>query len=265
MSQDAHVMRYSADSERKRFPAIDLTRDAILLDIDGTLLDIAPSPEAVGVPEAVRHSLSQLIANTDGALALVSGRTLASIDALFAPLRTAAIGCHGAQLRRSSEAEVEVRAPALPEPIRQACADIASLEPGVRVEDKTFALAFHYRQARDRERALLARLKERLAPFDSSYALMAGKFVFEVKPKNCDKGESLRALMHMAPFAGRRPVFFGDDTTDKYAFAALPEFGGFGVSVGHRIPHADFMLDSPRDVRHWLTILTRHSGETCNG
>jgi trehalose 6-phosphate phosphatase len=255
MSQELNVKDAAVASALEGLPTIDLNRDAIFLDIDGTLLDIALTPEQVWVPEQLRQSLDQLMAATGGALALVSGRTLESIDNLFAPFASAAISCHGAQLRRSPHAQCETLAPTLPEPIKRACADIPELLPGVRVENKTFALAFHYRLARDQEKALLLHLRARIAPFESDYALMAGKSIFEIKPKNSDKGASLRALMRLRPFAGRRPVFFGDDTTDKYAFAVLSDFGGLGVSVGHRMPHAGFMVDTPRDVRRWLAAL----------
>jgi trehalose 6-phosphate phosphatase len=220
------------------------------------LLDLAPTPEEVRVPDGLLETLGRLVARSNGALALVSGRALASIDSLFAPLQTAAIGCHGAQLRPSATAGVETRVSTMPAAIRHAFSDVAMKFSDVRVEDKTFAMAFHYRQARATEKALLLQLRERLAPFESDFALMAGKSVFEIKPRRCDKGESLRALMRFLPFAGRRPIYFGDDTTDKYAFAALPDFGGVGISVGRRVPHATFKVNAPRDVRHWLEILT---------
>ena len=255
MSQELNTKDASAGSPRERLPAIDLNRDAIFLDIDGTLLDIAPTPEQVCVPERLRQSLDQIMAATGGALALVSGRTLESIDSLFAPFKSAAIGCHGAQLRRSPHADCQMLAPSLPDSIKRACADIPALLPGVRLEDKMFTLAFHCRLARDQEKALLHQLRARVELFESEYALMAGKSVFEIKPRNSNKGASLRALMRLPPFAGRRPVFFGDDTTDKYAFAVLSDFGGLGVSVGHRMPHAGFMVDTPHDVRLWLAAL----------
>jgi len=245
----------TAGNDRLELPAIDLRKDTILLDIDGTLLDIAPTPGEVFVPEDLYRSLRLIAGKIDGALALVSGRTLASIDELFAPLRTAAIGCHGAQLRRSPAAGAELRMSPIPETLRQACRDIPSLEPLVRIEDKTFTLAFHYRQSPDRGETLLGLLRERVAPFRSDFVLMGGKSVYEIKSKFFNKGEALRALMLLPPFAGRRPVFFGDDTTDEFAFAVLPELGGFGVSVGRPMPYADFTVSGPDDVRRWLAIL----------
>ncbi len=261
MSQAHDEMEKLRQAGLTRLPAIDPKTDAILLDIDGTLVDIAPTPESVHVPHGLRRSLERLTSCTDGALALVSGRTLQSIDALFAPLKTAAIGCHGAQIRKAPEAASELRVLPLPGSIVRAFSDIALLEPRIRVENKTFALAFHYRQAPDRQEPLLARLIERLTPFESNYILMGGKSIFEIKPRSCTKGEALRVLMRSPAFAGRRPVFFGDDTTDEYAFAVLPEFDGIGVSIGRRMPDAGFTVSEPRDVRLWLATLADHCEE----
>jgi trehalose 6-phosphate phosphatase len=148
----------------------------------------------------------------------------------------------------------------LPEKIRLACSDIAVLEPRLRIEDKRFTLAFHYRQAPDREAVLRALLQERLASFAPDYVLMDGKSVIEVKPRLCTKGDALRDLMRLPPFAGRRPIFAGDDATDEYAFAVLPEFGGIGVSVGRPMENADYAVAAPRDVRRWLGTLAGNSG-----
>jgi trehalose 6-phosphate phosphatase len=154
---------------------------------------------------------------------------------------------------------------ALPQNLRRVFADISVLLPGVRIEDKTFGLAFHYRQAREIEKALLLLLRERVVPFERDYALMAGKSVFEIKPRRCNKGEALQSLMQLPHFRTRRPVYFGDDTTDKYAFAVLPTFGGLGISVGRRMPHADFVVPAPCDVRRWLSTLAGRKNEERNG
>jgi trehalose 6-phosphate phosphatase len=253
-----------ADTGLNRVPAINPEHDAILLDVDGTLVDIAQSPESVHVPLELCRSLASLVDLTGGALALVSGRTMSSIDALFAPLRTAAIGCHGAQMRIDANAAIEVRVPPLSREIRAAFADIAVLEPRIRVEDKIFSVAFHYRNTRDLEETLGALLHARIAPFEREYAVMRGKAVFEIKPRFCTKGEAVRDLMRRTPFAGRRPVFFGDDTTDEYAFAALGEFGGVGVSVGRSMADAECYLASPGDVRQLLAVLANDGEEEKN-
>ena len=250
------AMREAANAGTAEWPIIDPARDAILLDVDGTILDIAATPQDVRVPAPLRASLGRLIESTGGATALVSGRMLETLDTLFTPLKLAAIGCHGAQIRRSPFAISEVRIKPLPDSLRRALSDIHDLEPRIRIEDKTFTLAFHFRSARDREDPLFRLLRDRVLPFAGQYDLLRGKSVFEVRPRACNKGEALRTLMRSAPFAGRRPVFFGDDNTDEDAFAVLPDFGGLGVTVGRRTQNASFMVHTPHDVRRWLSALT---------
>lgn len=244
-----------AFTDREHLPSVDLGHDAIFLDVDGTLVDIARSPKHVHVSSELRSSLAAIASNADSALALVSGRTVESVDALFAPWRTATIGCHGAQMRRSANAVTDTRVAPLPDAVRSAFSDMVKLFPRVEFEDKTFALAFHYRQAPELRGPLLEHLLARVAAFEADYVMMSGKSVFEIRPKSCTKGEALRELMGGPPFAGRRPIFFGDDTTDEYAFAILPEFGGIGVSVGRAVASVEFTVPSPRHVRHWLSAL----------
>ncbi|MGD0189741.1 MAG: trehalose-phosphatase [Rhizomicrobium sp.] len=263
MAQDA--LEAPAGGGRICLPEIDLNRDAILLDIDGTLLDIASTPADVCVPDQLRGSLERLVSRPDVALALVSGRMLASIDSLFAPLKAAAVGCHGAQIRRWPDARIEEQVPPLPEAVRRVFSDIEAQVPRIRMEDKQYALSFHYRNAPEREAELCALLQERLVPFRSEYTIMRGKAVFEIVQGSCNKGEALRALMLRPPFHGRRPVFVGDDITDTFAFAVLGEWSGIGVSVGRRIPGADFMADTPRSVRRWLSRLADCNGDETNG
>jgi trehalose 6-phosphate phosphatase len=236
-------------------PAFDPARDALLLDVDGTLIDIAPSPEEVVVPADLKRDLGSLVAKTNGALALVSGRRLAALEALFAPVQSAAIGCHGAELRsRQGEAAVE-RVPPLSAEIRAAFSDIAALEPLVRVEDKTFSLAFHYRRAPDREQSLLARVGDRAARYMPDLMVLRGKAVVEVKSAGFNKGEAVLHLMGQPPFAGRRPIFLGDDETDEDVFAVLGQLNGIGISVGRQALGASFTIRGPAEVRNWLAEL----------
>lgn len=243
-----------------RVPSVDMKRHAMLLDVDGTLIDIAPAPDDVRVPECLKRSLEVLASRMDGAVALVSGRPVAALDALFAPLELAAIGCHGAEMRAVSGADTMARVPALGENIKQAYSDISALEPGVRVEDKTFSLAFHYRNIPDRETALLARIRERSAAFAPQLTLLQGKAVIEVKSGAFNKGEAVQDLMCHDPFAGRRPVFLGDDTTDDDVFAILGQIGGTGVCVGRRAENAEFTMVDPPEVRRWLAGLAAAAG-----
>ncbi|MGH6889228.1 MAG: trehalose-phosphatase [Rhizomicrobium sp.] len=232
--------------------------DAFLLDVDGTLLDIADTPEGVVVPDALKRSLSRLQEQTAGATALVSGRRIADLDDLFAPLRLAAIGCHGAEWRRTPEVGIALRAPPLSARIGNALrAAVAELN-GFRVEEKLYTLAFHYRQTPGIGPELERRLRGAAQAFPE-LRFLHGKMVLEVKSGRFDKGESVGALMEFEPFAGRRPVFLGDDITDEDAFAEVHGLRGLGISVGRVIPEAVLMLASPQAARQWLAEVVGNS------
>ena len=246
-----------ADTRQKDMPDAPLPEsvstdcDAFLLDVDGTILDIAETPEGVIVPQSLKRILARLQEQTAGAMALVSGRRVGDLDGLFAPLRFAAIGCHGAEWRRTAVGELAVRASPLSsrigDSLRAAVADM----PALRIEEKRYTIAFHYRRAPELGSELEARLRRAVGPFPEM-CLLRGKFVLEVKPCRFDKGEAVGALMRLPPFASRRPVFLGDDTTDEDAFAEVRALGGLGISVGRALPDAAFMLPSPTTARQWL-------------
>jgi trehalose 6-phosphate phosphatase len=237
-------------------PALDFAADALLLDIDGTIIDIAPTPEAVFVPESLRLHLSHLRELLGGALALISGRTLAAIDELFLPLNFVAAGCHGAELRLKPDGSVSRPAPLLTTAERAQIAEIAKLDPRIRLEDKHYTMAIHYRLAPELENTLFGAVNGMLEKLPANLEVICGKDVIEIKLPGFDKGTGLKAIMREPPFAGRRPIFLGDDTTDEDAFAALPDFGGLGISVGRLLPGARGCVLSPRDVRHWLARTT---------
>jgi trehalose 6-phosphate phosphatase len=243
-------------------PSLNLHEIAVLLDVDGTILDIAPTPGEVAVPASLRTTLARLSRETGGALALVSGRPLGDLDRLFAPLRLPAVGGHGAELRVTAEGEAEAGgAGPLDGDLRDRLAGIAGNAPGVLIEDKGYALAVHYRLAPAQERAV----KQAVAAIQAdwppdSMEVLPGKSVLEIKPAGFDKGAGIRALMRHQPFAGRRPVFIGDDTTDESAFAVLPEFGGIGLSVGREISGTSYCFATPTEVRGWLQRLSTGEG-----
>lgn len=250
---------------RAAFPALpqpqisefSVAHDAFLLDIDGTLLDIAAAPESVHVPAPLKIALASLQRSAGGALALVSGRPLSAIDQLFSPLSLAAIGCHGAEWRKTAGDPPEFRAAPLAPAVRHALLEATSDIPGILVEDKGYTLAFHYRRAPEQRIALEKRLAAPMAAFQSELCMLQGKAVFEVKPCAFDKGEAVAALMNVPPFAGRRPVFAGDDHTDEYALAVIQRMGGIGISVGRRLPGAARTLAAPYAVRSWVAQLAR--------
>src|SRR6516162_6529095 len=197
------------------FPVPDLRQCALLLDIDGTILDLAPAPQEVWVPAELRKTLSRLNAATGGALALVSGRSLHDIDLIFSPLQLAAIGGHGAELRTAPGAQVIHRARPLNPVLKRELASLSELGPGVLVEDKDYSLALHYRLAPDKETALRDAVAAICAHAPKGFVeILPGKQVIEIKPAGINKAEAVRELMGVPPFAGRNPIFIGDDTTD---------------------------------------------------
>jgi trehalose 6-phosphate phosphatase len=235
-------------------PAIDLDEVALLLDIDGTLLDLAPTPSEVSVPPALRQTLAGLLVRTGGALALVSGRPLAGLDLLFAPLELPAIGGHGVELRPAAGVPAEpARTRDLDPRLQRKLAAIAGIGSGVLIEDKGYSLAVHYRLAPDKGEAVREMVAAVCASFpELPLEILPGKAVVEVKPRGVDKATAVAELMRIAPFAGRRPVFVGDDVTDERVFPILPPLSGIGFSVGRRIDGADGWFDGPADVRAWL-------------
>nr|MBO2511827.1 trehalose-phosphatase [Gammaproteobacteria bacterium] len=212
---------------------------SLFLDVDGTLLDIAETPDAVRVPPELLAALATLQRRLGGALALVSGRSLDSLDALFAPLRLAASGGHGAQWRQLADEAPRHASNALDAALRERLAVLAQRHPGVLAEDKGSSFALHYRAVPEVAPALAAALDELLAgPLGRGLRLLPGKMVFEVIGRGCDKGLAIRRFLAAPPFRGRWPLFIGDDVTDEAALAVVAELGGLGLSVGRALPGA---------------------------
>jgi trehalose 6-phosphate phosphatase len=236
-----------------------LSETAILLDIDGTLLEFAATPREVWVPPGLRETLDTLLECTSGALALVSGRSLNDIDLIFAPEVYPAVGGHGAEMRLVLGGEqAAVQAPPMDKELKRRLAAIAALSPGILLEDKGYSLALHYRLAPQAERAIyeavsLIRAELPEAPIE----VLPGKCVCEIKHAGFTKASGVRQLMTRAPFKGRTPLFIGDDVTDETVFAIMPDFGGLSFSVGRRVEGVDGHFDAPSDVREFLAVLTR--------
>lgn len=237
---------------------IDIASTAILLDVDGTLLDIAPRPHDVLVSDHLREMLMRLSRRLGGALGLISGRSLADIDSLFAPLRLPAVGGHGAEIRASADGEVvRMRMAPLDTSLKRHFAEIGQLGPGIIIEDKDYSVAIHYRLAPQFAGAVIRSVAAICDQHGcEGLSILPGKSVIEIKPRGFDKGSGLKELMAVPPFAGRRPIFVGDDVTDEAAFAMLPRYAGIGVSVGGIVPGASFNFDGPKDVRLWLETLS---------
>jgi trehalose 6-phosphate phosphatase len=234
-----------------------LGESAILLDIDGTLLDLAPTPREVWVPPRLAETLNRLHDKTSGALALVSGRSLNDIDLIFAPEQFPAVGGHGAEMRISIDSEaVATHAPPMDKELKRRLAAIARLSPGILLEDKGYSLALHYRLAPHAEKAIYAAVSLIRADLPNApIEVLPGKCVCEIKQSGFDKATGVRELMTHEPFLGRRPIFIGDDVTDESVFAIMPDLGGLAFSVGRRAQGVAGHFDEPRDVRAWLARL----------
>jgi trehalose 6-phosphate phosphatase len=231
----------------------DLRKHAILLDIDGTILDLAPSPQQISVPPELLHTLARLSELTGGAVALVSGRSLQDIDFIFAPLQLAAIGGHGAEIRAVAGAAPQVRVGRLSATLRRKLAAVAELAPGILVEDKGYSVALHYRLAPEKKDAVRAVAKTICADMPPGLIeILPGKRVVEIKPAGVNKANAVCELMSCPPFAGRKPIFIGDDTTDVPVFGIIAKFGGLGFSVGRIVADVDGHFDTPETVRWWL-------------
>jgi trehalose 6-phosphate phosphatase len=241
------------DAAEPLAPKLDRTV-SLFLDVDGTLIDIAESPDAVTVPAGLPETLARLHGGLDGALALVSGRSIAKLDRLFAPYVFPAAGEHGAELRRSAAHPIEEppRSERMLE-LNRRLAAISANNPGVFIEAKRAAIAVHYRQAPARGPAVLAAIEAALFEGFTDLHVLSGKMVFEIKPRHVNKGAALRALMRDAPFAGRPPIFVGDDTTDADGIRAAQELGGVGIFVGPEPgAQSSFGFIAPAEVRAWL-------------
>jgi trehalose 6-phosphate phosphatase len=230
---------------------------AVLLDIDGTLLDLAPTPREVWVPPGLAKTLNRLLEKTSGALALVSGRSLNDIDLIFAPDQFPAVGGHGAEMRLSTDGEaVATQAPPMDKELKRRLAAIAKLSPGILLEDKGYSLALHYRLAPHAEKAIyeavsLIRADLPNAPIE----VMPGKCVCEIKHSGFNKASGVIELMTHDPFKGRQPIFIGDDVTDESVFAIMSDLDGLAFSVGRRAKGVAGHFDEPCDVREWLAHL----------
>jgi trehalose 6-phosphate phosphatase len=230
---------------------------ALFLDVDGCLLDFADAPDAVRLPPRLPAVLSRLSYRLGGAVALVSGRPLARLDQMFAPLRMPAAGLHGLEIRNGPGLKPAPETPAALAGIREEATAVALAYPGAIVEDKGPALGLHWRAAPAARDALRA-LAEAALPRLPGYRLQHGDNVVELRPADGDKGSAIAALLDEPPFRGRVPVFAGDDVTDESGFAVVNARGGISVLVGAREPSAaHYGLRSPNAVRRWLA-----SGET---
>ncbi len=230
-------------------PVLDRS-DALFLDFDGTLADLAQRPDAVETAPGLVETLGRLARMLDGALAVVSGRPVEDLDRFLAPLKLPLAAEHGAVLRLADGRVRRADPPDLNEAL-QIARDLAKSRHGLIIERKSASVALHYRQAPEHERACVDAL-DRIAKDNRELELLRGKCVIEIRRAGIDKGGAIATLMSSPPFAGRRPVFAGDDVTDEAGFTCVQSIGGLGIKVGPGQTVAMHACESPHEFRIWL-------------
>ena len=241
----------------RQLPWTALASRALYLDVDGTLLDIAPAPDAVTIPPGLVEALAVVTARLDGALALVSGRPIDALDQLFRPLRFTAVGIHGAEVRTAS-GPLRTAGPLAQQldGVRAALAQRMAQWPGTTLEDKGVALALHYRGAPVDGRVIGRELRDIARAAGPAFVLMQGKSVCELKPALLTKASGIATLRTTAPFADRAPLCLGDDVTDESAFRFANENRGLSIHVGDSATTlAQRRVAAPGQVRAWLAGL----------
>ncbi|TFY97839.1 trehalose-phosphatase [Ramlibacter rhizophilus] len=230
---------------------------ALFLDFDGTLVDLAPRPEAVQVDAGLAPLLDALGHWLGGAVAVVSGRPIEQLDQFLAPQRLPVAGVHGVERRRADGSRVDMEAEP-PARVEAAARQLAQQHEGLQVELKRGAVALHYRLAPQLEAACVAAMQ---AAVDESpgLILLHGKMVVEAKPARASKGHAIEDFLREAPFAGRTPVFIGDDVTDEVGFAVVQRLGGVAVKVGEGASVADHRIDTPQALREQLGNLVERA------
>jgi trehalose 6-phosphate phosphatase len=226
---------------------------AFFLDLDGTLLEIAETPDAVDADYSELVLVGHLSRAAGGAVAVISGRALARIDQLLAPLVLPAAGQHGAERRDAQGRRHRHRFPVTAlRPAAGGIRSFAARHQGLVFEDKGASVALHYRLAPQLESVARKAVREAAEPLGDAVEVQGGKMVVELKPAGCDKGKAIAQFMQEPPFAGRVPVFLGDDVTDEYGFRVVNAMGGHTIKVGAGPSVARWRLESPAAARAWL-------------
>ncbi len=233
---------------------------ALFLDVDGTLLDIAEHPDQVQVPPSLIVDLQRVCASLQGAVGLISGRSIAWIDRAFHPLRFPVAGQQGSEIRPAQGDSATIDAIADLGGARRLLHPLVGVD-GIEVEDKGLTIAVHYRAAPDRAWAKKA-IERVLASLGPKIEAVPGRLVYEVKARGVSKGTGVARLAATPPFAGRMPVYFGDDHTDEYAFREVLGRGGIAVQVGpSQAPPGCLWIESPAETRRWLAGLFARAPE----
>ncbi|HEU4747540.1 MAG TPA: trehalose-phosphatase [Gemmatimonadaceae bacterium] len=235
---------------------------AFFFDIDGTLADLAPTPSEVRLEHDLHQLIRDLYRSSGGALALISGRSIDSVDSIFGGPHFPVAGHHGLE-RRSAAGKIS-RHDATSEKLEIARARLSAIvvrHRGLTLEDKGLSLALHYRAAPALASFAHRTMRAVHSHMGPEYAILTGKRIIELKPSGKDKGEAVLEFMEEQPFRGRTPVFVGDDLTDEHGFAAVNALGGHSIKVGPGRTAARWRLRDVEAVQMWLERATNH-GDT---
>ncbi|MET3924391.1 trehalose-phosphatase [Devosia sp. 2618] len=223
---------------------------AIFTDFDGTLVELAETPDSIDVPVSLAHELERTVRELDSAFAVLTGREISDIDRFLAPLHLPIAGAHGTQ-RRRADGFVEGVDPAAIDAanhIADAIRPLTAAHPGLLLETKEGAVALHFRQSPDLQDAVMLAMQEAVSEVDG-FTLVPGKMVIEARSKGVNKGDALRAFMREEPFLGRTPIFIGDDVTDEDGFIAAQDLGGVGIKLGQGTTAARMRIADVASVR----------------
>lgn len=229
---------------------------AYFLDVDGTLINIAQTPETVEVDQALLELIDNLHQACGGALALVSGRMISDLQQRTGLSQLPLAGLHGLERRDSTgRVWIHAAAPAAKCTLKEALAPVLARHPDLLLEDKGLTLALHYRQAPALAayvHRLMSHLLNTANAAGENLELQRGKRVVEIKPAGFDKGTAILDFLAEPPFKGRCPVFIGDDLNDEHAFAEVNKQGGISIKVGRGPSCARFRLPDVAGVHRWL-------------
>ena len=227
----------------------------VFLDVDGTLIDFTDTPLETFADERLKMLLGDVAERLNGAVALVSGRSIGYLDALFAPLRLPVAGLHGVERRKASgEIHGASFVDAQLDRGRAAFQALVAAHPGTLLEDKGRTIALHFRLAPAAEAVVVEAVRSAAAQLGGNYHIQAGNMMLEIKPRGFTKAAAIKEFMREPPFSGRRPVFVGDDLTDQDGFKAVEDQGGISIAVGERV-HGQFRAADPAAVRAWLETI----------
>ncbi|HLZ98989.1 MAG TPA: trehalose-phosphatase [Steroidobacteraceae bacterium] len=229
----------------------------LFLDVDGTLIELTETPFETKASVELKTVLKEVEERLGGALALVSGRSVEYLDAMFAPLRLPSAGLHGIERRKATGSmHGATFADTQLDSARTVLRDFVLAHPRTLLEDKGRTVAVHYRMAPQFEVQAREAVTGVAAALGKNYHVQAGSMMLEIKPRGFNKGGAVRAFMQEPPFSGRRPVYVGDDLTDLDGFRAVDDQGGVSIAVGDRV-EGQYRLDDPAAVREWLKGIAR--------